>query len=363
MAKRGVLEHPKTIELAAALDIPELYALGVLEGFWQWVARYHPRGDVTGTNPRVLARSIRYPADPAVFWQAMLDCGFIEVRGDGSTIVHDWSEHADNSVQQLLKKRGEVFADGHEPFTRNRGRVVNGSQSDDVGSQTIHKPFVNSHARVPEPEPIPEPEPVARAMPEPESTTPDGVAYSCARTREDEPPPKAKRQSPALEEWQWAEFQSTYPERNGDLKLATARDKLKALLKQGVDWREIIGGARRYRAWADATQNTGTPYVKQMPSWINGRGWEEPWAIPRGRAPNGRAAPEPQSLKAQQRQLMTDMGFHDEDRDTGPGLGGGDEQSPFADGSRVGEPEASYARTDFGVGARAQVGGYYARRG
>ena len=64
MAKRGILEHEKTLELADYLGIPEIYVVGVLEVFWQWVARYHHDGDVTGTKPAVLARAIRYPGDP-----------------------------------------------------------------------------------------------------------------------------------------------------------------------------------------------------------------------------------------------------------------------------------------------------------
>jgi hypothetical protein len=52
----------------------------------------------------------------------------------GRLLVHDWSEHADNAVHQLLKKRGERFADRSEPFNRNGARGGN-------RSQTVCEPF------------------------------------------------------------------------------------------------------------------------------------------------------------------------------------------------------------------------------
>ncbi len=51
MAKRGILEHEKTFRLADALGIPECYAVGLEECLFQWVAKYKPNGDLTGTNP------------------------------------------------------------------------------------------------------------------------------------------------------------------------------------------------------------------------------------------------------------------------------------------------------------------------
>jgi hypothetical protein len=60
MAKRGLLDHEKTINLAETLKIMDVYALGILEAFFQWTAKYHPTGDVSGSKARVFARTIRY---------------------------------------------------------------------------------------------------------------------------------------------------------------------------------------------------------------------------------------------------------------------------------------------------------------
>ena len=64
MAKRGTLDHPKTLDLACRLEIMPPWALGLLEATWHWVAKYAPTGDVTNVKPALLASSIRYAGDP-----------------------------------------------------------------------------------------------------------------------------------------------------------------------------------------------------------------------------------------------------------------------------------------------------------
>ena len=141
MAKRGILEHPKLSALAEALNLDDCFAVGVLETFWHLVARTRPDGDLTGVSPRWLATGIHYSRDPHHLWRALVDTGFIDVLPDGRRMVHDWSEHADNSTHQLLKKRGQPFADGSLPFSRTREPAVN-------GSQTVHELFMNDSQTV-----------------------------------------------------------------------------------------------------------------------------------------------------------------------------------------------------------------------
>jgi len=148
VAKRGILEHPKLLALAESLGIMDPWALGLLEAFWHWVAKYHPNGDLTGTRPSLFARSIRYTGDADELWGRLLDCGFIDKLEDGRALVHDWSEHADSAVHKALKKRHELFADGHEPFTRNKAQVTPDSQSEhDSGippEEVIHDSVVGA---------------------------------------------------------------------------------------------------------------------------------------------------------------------------------------------------------------------------
>ena len=173
MAKRGIDEHPKVIEFAELLGIPVCYAVGPLELFWHWVAKYRPTGDISGIKPSAIVHAIRFPGTGEQLMNALIESGLVD---SATMIVHDWSEHADNSVHQLLKKRGEVFADGHKPFTRNRRNESN-------DSQTVHEPFTNRSSL-----PEPEPEPVFLTE-----------AQTASGAQEVKPKPKAKPKSEPVE--------------------------------------------------------------------------------------------------------------------------------------------------------------------
>jgi hypothetical protein len=169
MAKRGILEHPKTLDLAARLDIMAPYAVGLLEVFWQWVAKYHPTGDISGTRPRLMASSIRYAGNPEDLWQALIDCGWIEVQPD-QAMVHDWSEHADDTVRKLLLRRNETFADGSEPYARKYGHQRENVETiarhkQDYSARNAEENTPPSCLPLPLPEPIPEPKDKTLASP------------------------------------------------------------------------------------------------------------------------------------------------------------------------------------------------------
>ena len=117
MAKRGIADHPKTLKLAQILGICPPYAVGLLEVFWHWVAKYKPNGDVSDTEATILGQSLRYTGDTQAFWDAMLEVGFLDQNAEGKTIVHHWSEHADKAVKIWLKRRKLRFADGSRPST------------------------------------------------------------------------------------------------------------------------------------------------------------------------------------------------------------------------------------------------------
>jgi hypothetical protein len=95
VAKRGIQDHEKTMMLADELNIMEPFAVGVLEVFWQWVAKYRPTGDLNGVKPSLMCRAIRYTGNPSELWQALIASRFVDQDGD-SFQVHDWSDHADD---------------------------------------------------------------------------------------------------------------------------------------------------------------------------------------------------------------------------------------------------------------------------
>jgi hypothetical protein len=115
MAKKGVLEHPKTLTLADSLGIMDCFALGILEAFWHHVTDYFEDGDVTNLRPSVFVRSIRYQGDAAQLWSALLDAGFIDQTPEGRLLVHDWPEHCNDYIHTRFYRSLKMFANGTKP--------------------------------------------------------------------------------------------------------------------------------------------------------------------------------------------------------------------------------------------------------
>ena len=66
----------------------------------------------------------------------------------------------------------------------------------------------------------------------------------------------------------WETFKSTYPARQGNQYWAKGRAKANKLLNAGVEWSEIMAGARRYREQSEATGKVGTEMIKQAQFWL-----------------------------------------------------------------------------------------------
>jgi len=77
----------------------------------------------------------------------------------------------------------------------------------------------------------------------------------------------------------WQEFVSAYPKRLGDLGKSKGREKFFRLLRDRVEPETIISGARRYREFLVATGKNGTEYVKQIPTFLNSKAWEEEFDV------------------------------------------------------------------------------------
>jgi hypothetical protein len=167
VAKRGTLEHPKTKRLARAIGAPPWAALGLLEAFWHWVGRYRPQGFLTAEDFLDCMDTIRYDGDLSAVLTA---AGFLE-EAPGGWYVHDWHDHADDTVKKTLQKRGEAFASGRPPRKEHSETAPESVANDSVEPETApSEPCANdsrtireqiaSDARAIRDMPEPEPKPV-----------------------------------------------------------------------------------------------------------------------------------------------------------------------------------------------------------
>lgn len=107
--------------------------------------------------------------------------------------------------------------------------------------------------------------------------------------------------SRADRERKWETLYSVFPKRAGGNGKATARLKFLALIASGSDPDLVISGAERYRISMEEAGNIGTPYVKQISTWLNQRGYLDDYlpTLPRG-IPNLNGSHKAEELTSEQ---------------------------------------------------------------
>lgn len=114
--------HPKTIKLAAMLDIPKVQAVGHLHLLWWWALDYADDGDLSDFDAYDIAAAAEWEGDPDTFVKALIDCGpgrragFID-QTDRGLRIHDWGQHTEGL--QVAKERSRKA--NHERWHARRG--------------------------------------------------------------------------------------------------------------------------------------------------------------------------------------------------------------------------------------------------
>jgi hypothetical protein len=105
--KRGTLEHRKLIRLASLLsaerptDLAD--ALGIIEAICNHFApRSTPQGDIGKCSDSEIAIGIRTSRDPSLLVQSLVDSEWFDRHPEYRLVIHDWPEHADESVRKYL---------------------------------------------------------------------------------------------------------------------------------------------------------------------------------------------------------------------------------------------------------------------
>ena len=62
---------------------------------------------------------------------------------------------------------------------------------------------------------------------------------------------------------EFADFKKAYPKRTGAQPWSKAFRSIRARLKEGAQWTDLLEGAKRYASYCDATDKTGTEFVMQ----------------------------------------------------------------------------------------------------
>lgn len=109
------LDHPKTLDFAALLQIELPTAIGHLELLWAFTAKKAPQGNIGKWPDGAIARACFWMGDPQRFIQSLLQARLIESNSEHRYIVHDWHEHAPRWVRAKLAKANLRFVSTASP--------------------------------------------------------------------------------------------------------------------------------------------------------------------------------------------------------------------------------------------------------
>ena len=179
--KRGTIDHPKTLQLAAVLKIRLLEAVGLLESLWHWTAKYSPRGNIGQYPDEFIAHGIHWQGRGDVI-DALIQCRWLDRSAEHRLVVHDWHEHADESTKKSMLRRGLLFVTCPEKVAPLSGlcpdtvQTKSGESPDNVQTKTETNPD-----NVP-----PEIRPHARSQSQSQCQSllpPEGPPSTCGRTK------------------------------------------------------------------------------------------------------------------------------------------------------------------------------------
>jgi uncharacterized protein YdaU (DUF1376 family) len=117
----------------------------------------------------------------------------------------------------------------------------------------------------------------------------------------------------------FVEFRSLYPKRSGDQRWPSAEKHIRARLREGSTWTEILDGVRRYAEWIRAGGKEGTETVKQAATFVGtDRGFTEAFELPRGVNGTGKQSYQPRPSSVERVRLANER-FLNESEDPGGG--------------------------------------------
>ena len=127
--KRGCPDHPKTEHLRALLKLSRVSAVGHLELLFHFTAKFAMRGDIGKWADESIASASGWEGNAAEFVAALAASKWLEPSEKYRYVVHDWHDHADESVKKTLRNHGEWFVTISEPSGNFPETFQNGGEN------------------------------------------------------------------------------------------------------------------------------------------------------------------------------------------------------------------------------------------
>ena len=184
--KRGTPGHPKMKALCKALDVPLYAGVGLLETLWHLTMRYAPAGNIGKFTNEAIAEELGWPGDPDMLVSSLISAGWLDECDTNRLIVHDWENHADQTVKRYLTVHGITWAT-QELVHASKNASKNANENSNQDSLPVP---------VPVPVPVPEPHPVP-APPQADGGCGDSLPADPPDIADIEPPTRSSSTPPA----------------------------------------------------------------------------------------------------------------------------------------------------------------------
>jgi len=226
--KRGTPEHPKVLSLMAELKMPLYSACGLLELLWHFAAKFALQGDVGRFSDKAIAKALGWRGEAQKLVSALVECGWLDRDKAHRLLIHDWKDHADQTVHRVLAGRKlEMLAPCYDDAS-----TIPTPSYDDASCLAVALPL-----------PIPK----ANTTPPLPPGGGNGV-YPADFLSFWEAYPKKKQKGSALRAW----------------KRASARPPV-----------QVMVDAIKAQAGTDQWKKEGGQFIPYPATWLNGRGWED----------------------------------------------------------------------------------------
>lgn len=238
--KRGTPDHPKTRMLAGRLNLKRYEVVGILESIWHFTASYAKRGDIGKWSNEEIARAVGWEGDPDELIDALVASKYLDECEQNRLLVHDWKEHADQTVARSEEVKKLGFA---SMMLANASRKL-----------------ANASQPTPTPEPMPEPSQSQVMCSEVDSPPSEPVVDGVSSGYEfPVVAPKGKPNTWTLPQAKLDEYRGTFVGLDVETQIAKALQWCRDNPKK----RKTAGGMQRFLfGWLERNHNRGSPSVR-----------------------------------------------------------------------------------------------------
>jgi hypothetical protein len=113
--KSGTAQLMKFKRLARRLNLPQYAARGVLEALWEFARVNTPAGDVGRFENADIAEEVGWDRDADDLILGLVEEHWLDAHETHRLVIHDWSQHCEDTVHRRLARAGQRFADGTTP--------------------------------------------------------------------------------------------------------------------------------------------------------------------------------------------------------------------------------------------------------